>query len=76
MSKFKKGDRVRNLEETEWVPKNSTGTVDEDDSQVPFVIWDEVTEYAKECDALKPMICPRNEIYLELIDEKANANDL
>jgi hypothetical protein len=37
--KFKKGDRVRNLEANEYIEKGATGTVDEND-QSPFVVWD------------------------------------
>lgn len=46
MSKFKKGDRVVNLQATDYTPKGAIGTVDEDESN-PFVIWDSITEYAQ-----------------------------
>jgi hypothetical protein len=41
MAKFKIGDRVRNLEDNGAVILGATGTIDEDGSYVPFVIWDE-----------------------------------
>ena len=65
--KFKKGDRVRNLQETIFVPKGATGTVDED-IPVPFVIWDEVTEVAKKYP--NPMRWSQYKKNLELIPKE------
>lgn len=42
MSRFKKGDRVVNLEETELVRLHAIGTVDQDNNSMPFVIWDKI----------------------------------
>lgn len=38
--KFKKGDRVYATEESAFISKNECGTVDEDGSHFPYVIWD------------------------------------
>jgi hypothetical protein len=41
MAKFKKGDRVRNLEDNGLVRKGAIGTVDENENSIPWVIWDD-----------------------------------
>lgn len=60
MAKFKKGDRVRNLcRDDKYVKYGATGTVNEDnsdipfvdDSDIPFVVWDSasmLTDYGRE----------------------------
>jgi len=48
MAKFKKGDRVRSTQkENANIPFNAGGVVDQDGSAMPYVIWDEVTDFAK-----------------------------
>jgi hypothetical protein len=62
MNKFKIGDRVRNLEESDYVKLGATGTVLED-SCAPFVEWDSL-------DMVYVKITKRHarsEDYLELI---------
>lgn len=76
MSMFKRGDRVRNLEEgDQYIPFNATGTVDENNSVVPIVNWDEVTEFAKEYDPKNPTRWPQHQDYLELIEENKVDNN-
>jgi hypothetical protein len=41
MSKFKSGDRVRNMVASYYVKLDATGTVDQDDNKSPWVIWDD-----------------------------------
>ena len=40
MSKFKKGDRVIAIEGNLKVKKGMVGIIDEKDSNVPFVLWE------------------------------------
>jgi hypothetical protein len=69
MAKFKKGDRVRNLEDNGDVILGATGTIDEDGSYVPFVIWDEPS-MIKTTRADNRIA--RLEEHLELINKKEN----
>lgn len=59
MAKFKKGDRVKNMErDWESVPYGELGTVNENNSGIPFVLWDNYDELAQ------------HEEYLELVTEE------
>jgi hypothetical protein len=40
MSKYKKGDRVRNLKEDGFIKVGDLGTVNDNDSKIPYVNWD------------------------------------
>jgi hypothetical protein len=66
MAKFKIGDRVRNLVDNGFVKKGAIGTVDENESFAPWVVWDDrnmiESHYARRW--------PRFEHSLELINEK------
>ena len=73
MARFKRGDRVRNMKETEFVYESTMGVVDEEDNERPFVIWDEVKEYAKKFGAY--MRWAQDENYLELIEENKIDNN-
>jgi len=47
MAKFKKGDRVINLQTDDfYIPHLAKGTVDENNSAIPYVIWEEVKSRA------------------------------
>jgi hypothetical protein len=69
MAKFKIGDRVRNLVDNGAVILGATGTIDENESFAPWVVWDDPnmlkTTRADNRTA-------RLEEHLELINEKEN----
>lgn len=47
MAKFKKGDRVVNLQKNDiYIPHLAKGVVAENGSEVPYVIWDRVNAIA------------------------------
>ena len=62
-----KGQRVRNLEDTSYVKKGATGTVDED-SIAPWVIWDsaDMLTYIGQCEDRRLW---RASHFLEVIEE-------
>lgn len=47
MAKFKKGDRVVNLEEDVFVEKSAIGTVESKNSDCPLIYWDKVKPRAE-----------------------------
>jgi len=69
MAKFKIGDRVRNLEDNGAVILGATGTIDEDGSYVPFVVWDDPSMLKT---TRADNRTARLEEHLELINEKEN----
>ncbi len=63
MAKFKKGDRVRYIREVgdDGVVSGSLGTVDENDSISPYVLWDEADD---------DRLWPAHESDLELVTKE------
>ena len=78
MSKFKIGDRVRNIElnSDKYIPYELTGTVIEEDDY-PYVEWDEKVRYGHNADGLgKDGYCmPQDEDYLELVEEETKSSN-
>ncbi len=72
VSKFKKGDRVRINRESKYIPYGLTGTVLEDDDDIPWVEWDEKVIQGHNADGLgEDGYCrTQNEDYLELLEEE------
>ena len=75
MSKFKVGDRVRNVEEGVYLPYGITGTV-LDNNSCPYVEWDEKLEHGHDADGLgKQGYCfSIAESMLELLEDEESSN--
>lgn len=66
MAKFKKGDRVRKVKKSRIAKLGATGTVMEDNSDIPFVKWDSTDMVEEEfCSCDEVAECEED---MELID--------